>query len=43
MAGVLKKLEERMEQKMDERMGPMATKMEEMIKVLKKIEENTRK
>lgn len=32
-----------MEQKMDERMGPLASKMDEMIKVLKKIEENTRK
>ncbi|MFB0543217.1 MAG: hypothetical protein ACETVR_00400 [Candidatus Bathyarchaeia archaeon] len=42
MSSVLKKLEERMEKKMEERMGPLASKMDEMIKILRQIEENTR-
>ena len=42
MSNVLKKLEERIEKKMEERIGPLASKMEEMIKILRKIEENTR-
>jgi len=43
MAGVLDKLEERLMKKVEERMGPMLPKLDEMIKVLKQIEENTRK
>lgn len=48
MAGVLDKLEERIMKRMDERMGPlkaemqkMNTTLDEMLRVLKQIEENT--
>jgi len=43
LSGLLKNLEEKLTKKIEERMGPLAAKMDEMIKVLKQIEENTRK
>lgn len=43
MSNLLKKLEKRIESKVQERIGVLEPKLNEMIRLLKKIEENTRK
>jgi len=40
MAGLLKELEKRIEDRIQARMGPLAMKMDEMIKLLRQIEEH---
>lgn len=43
MTTLLKTLEQRIESKVQERMGVLEPKLDEMIRILRKIEENTRK
>lgn len=43
MSSLIDKIERNIEKKVQERMGPLAEKMDEMIQLLRKIEENTRK
>lgn len=43
MANLLKKLEERLESKIQKQVGILEPKLDEMIRLLKKIEKNTRK
>ena len=42
MSGILKGLEAKIEKKIEEKMIPVVKKVDEMIKVLEKIEKNTR-
>jgi len=41
--GILDKLEEKIEKKVEERMTPIVLKLDEMLSVLRKIEKNTRR
>ena len=43
MSGLLKNLEKKIEEKVQERVAVLEPKLDEMIRLLKKIEENTRK
>ena len=43
MSNLLKKLEKRIESKIQEKIGILEPKLDEMINLLRKIEENTRK
>ena len=42
MSGLLKKLEKRMETKVQEQIGVLKPRLDEMIRLLKQIEKNTR-
>lgn len=43
MSAILRKLEKNVEEKVQERLRAIEPKLDEMIRLLKKIEENTRK
>lgn len=43
MAGIIEKLEKRIEDRIKQQIGTLEPKLDEMVKILKKIEENTRR